>query len=272
MKNLITRTITGAFFIATIILSAIYSPLAFGIFFLLMTMGALWEFRRLVIRRITFDEAWPGMLSAILFYVLIMGISHTWIGVEYLWLLILPILIPLIFHPLKSRQGAGNSILTDLASIIIIVFPLAMLNLFLNPQLVPAYHTPWFVLGMFLILWTHDTFAYLTGMMFGKHRLAPKISPKKSVEGSIGGFSFAIVAAYVISIFSPELNNWIWLAIALVIAVFGTLGDLAESSLKRRAGVKDSGTLFPGHGGILDRFDSIFFVSPIVLILILLST
>ena len=158
----------------------------------------------------------------------------------------------------------------DLAAVFILVLPLALLNLYLNPMLIPAFHTPWYVLGLFLILWTHDTFAYLSGIMFGKHPLAPKVSPKKSVEGSIGGLGFAIVAAYIISIFSPELNLWLWLIIALIIAFFGTLGDLAESLLKRKAGVKDSGGFFPGHGGILDRFDSIFFVSPIVLILILL--
>ncbi len=108
--------------------------------------------------------------------------------------------------------------------------------------------------------------------MFGHHPLNKEISPKKTWEGSIGGFGFAIIAAYIISVFSPELETWHWIIIALIVTVFGTIGDLAESLLKRRAGVKDSGNLLPGHGGILDRFDSVFFVSPLVYIFILLCS
>jgi len=158
----------------------------------------------------------------------------------------------------------------DIAGIAFVVLPLALLNILLNPFGIPDYHTAWFVLGMFVILWTHDTFAYLCGSLFGKHPLYRKISPKKTWEGSIGGFGFALVSAYIISIFLPELELWQWLAIAFVIAVFGTIGDLIESLLKRRASVKDSGKLLPGHGGILDRFDSVLFVSPIVLVIILI--
>ena len=123
---------------------------------------------------------------------------------------------------------------------------------------------------MFTILWTHDTFAYLTGSMFGKHPLYRRISPKKTWEGSIGGFGFAIIAAYVISIFAPVLSMWQWMCFAVIITVIGTVGDLAESWLKRKAGVKDSGTILPGHGGVLDRFDSVLLVSPIIYLLILL--
>jgi phosphatidate cytidylyltransferase len=271
LKNLITRTITGTFFTAAIILSAIYSPLAFGLFFMLMALGAMWEFRRLVFRHNNIVMDWPGLLSGLLFYLIFMLIALNQIALKCLGLLPVILLIPLLFQPLMKRKGSWKRVRGDLAAVFIIVLPFAVLNLYLNPMLIPAFHTPWYVLGLFLILWTHDTFAYLSGIMFGKHPLATKVSPKKSVEGSIGGLGFAIVAAYIISIFSPDLNLLLWLVIALIIAFFGTLGDLAESLLKRKAGVKDSGGFFPGHGGILDRFDSIFFVSPIVLILILLS-
>lgn len=271
MKNLITRTITGAVFIASIILSAIYSPLLFAILFFIMAMVAMWEFQRLNIKTLPVTKAFPGIMTAVITYAVVALYALTRLGAEALWLIPAASLVLILIHLFSAGPGALKTITVDLLGVVMVVFPLALLNIFLNPSLVPAYHTPWFVLGMFLILWTHDTFAYLTGSLFGKHPLSPKISPKKSIEGSIGGFGFSLIAAYIISIFSPELNLWLWIGIAVIIAVFGTLGDLAESLLKRNAGLKDSGNILPGHGGMLDRFDSVFFVSPIVLILILLS-
>lgn len=271
MKNLIVRTITGAIFTATIIFSAIYSPIVFSVFFLIMALVSLFEFQRLLDHHFSISKALPSIISGAIVYIFIALLALTWISSWQLWPIAAVIVLLSIYRLTTGGARGSRALKIDLLGIIMLVFPLALLNLFLNPQLIPVYHTPWFVLGMFLILWTHDTFAYLTGSMFGRHPLSKNISPKKSIEGSIGGFGFALIAAYVISIYSPELNQWQWIGIALIVVVFGTLGDLAESLLKRRAGVKDSGTILPGHGGALDRFDSVFFVSPLVLILILLS-
>lgn len=271
MKNLITRTITGAVFTGAIILSAVFSPLAFAFVFLIMALVSHFEFQRLLIRQPSLKMALPGLFTAMACYLIIAAVPLNLLAPQYL-VLVLPLLLVSGLYSYMTKQKKRVALIqTNLLGVVMLVFPLALLNFFLNPQLIPGYHTPWFVLGMFVILWTHDTFAYLTGSMFGRHPLSKTISPKKSWEGSIGGFGFAIIAAFVISIFSPEMNVWSWLAIALIVVFFGTLGDLAESLLKRRAGVKDSGTILPGHGGALDRFDSVFFVSPLVLILILLS-
>ena len=270
VKNLMIRTITGAVFVAAIITSAIWSPLAFSLLFLLMTMLGLAEFQRLAIREAKFIDALPGWLAGFIVYNLIALYAGSMIEIKFLWLILPVMMISASVNVFSGKEKAIRRIATDLSGLAFVVIPLGMLNLFLNPLIIPGYHTPWLVLGMFIILWTHDTFAYLCGSLFGKHPLYKAISPKKSWEGSIGGFGFAIIAAYIISIFSPELDVWQWMVIAGTITVFGTIGDLAESLLKRKAGVKDSGNLLPGHGGIMDRVDSILFVSPIVFVFILL--
>lgn len=124
------------------------------------------------------------------------------------------------------------------------------------------------ILGLFILTWSSDVFAYLTGSMFGKHKLFERISPKKTWEGSFGGLVFALLAAYILSIFITDISLLRWLVLAVVIVISGTLGDLVESMLKRNAGVKDSGTIFPGHGGVLDRFDAVIFATPMVFVTI----
>jgi len=120
------------------------------------------------------------------------------------------------------------------------------------------------ILGMIFFVWINDTGAYFVGSFFGKHKLYEKISPNKTWEGTLGGIAFCIALSFVVAQLFPQLAQIHWLAISIIVAVFGNLGDLVESMLKRMAGVKDSGTLMPGHGGVLDRFDSLFFATPFV--------
>lgn len=270
MKNLIIRTITGAVFVAAIITAAIWSPLSFAALFFLVSAISIWEYQHLLWPGSRVPGIWLPMVSGLVIYTLIAYFALGWLGPEYLWLILPVIILHASILVFSVKEIALRRIAGDLSGIAFIVFPFALLNLYLNPAGIPEYHTAWLVLGMFIILWTHDTFAYLSGSLFGKHPLYRDISPNKTWEGSIGGFGFSLVAAYIISIFSPELENIHWITIALVIAIFGTIGDLAESLLKRRANVKDSGILLPGHGGILDRFDSVLFVSPIVLVIIII--
>ena len=126
--------------------------------------------------------------------------------------------------------------------------------------------------GFFIILWTYDSFAYLTGILFGKHRIYPSISPKKSWEGFAGGLIFAVSVSILIAGFFNILSKSEWAIIAVIIVIFGTLGDFFESFLKRRANLKDSGNIIPGHGGILDRFDSVLFSIPAVFLYLSILT
>lgn len=132
-------------------------------------------------------------------------------------------------------------------------------------------YNPKIIIGLFILIWTNDTFAYIVGKSIGKHKLYERISPKKTIEGFIGGIVFAILAGYLISKLyiqaSPKFSKksiLIWCVIALIVGIMGTIGDLIESKFKRIAGVKDSGKIMPGHGGILDRLDSVIFVAPFV--------
>lgn len=136
--------------------------------------------------------------------------------------------------------------------------------LFLTPQ-VDDYFSG-LLIGLFVIIWSSDVFAYLVGSAIGKNRLFERVSPKKSWEGSIGGLSFALLAAYILSLIYPQISLVNWLVLAIIIVIAGTFGDLVESMLKREAGVKDSGTILPGHGGVLDRFDATIFAVPFVFV------
>lgn len=124
--------------------------------------------------------------------------------------------------------------------------------------------TPALLLGSFILIWVNDSAAYFVGKNFGKQKLFPSISPKKTVEGFLGGLFFACISSYFIAIYANALSFTSWLIMAIIISVFGTIGDLIESKFKRQAGVKDSGVIMPGHGGLLDRLDSIIFVAPFV--------
>ncbi|WOD42589.1 phosphatidate cytidylyltransferase [Hwangdonia lutea] len=133
--------------------------------------------------------------------------------------------------------------------------------------LIANYHhtyNPNILLGAFILVWVNDSFAYLVGKNFGKQKLFKKISPKKTVEGFMGGLFFSCIASYFIATFTETLNFTHWLILSIIISVFGTIGDLIESKFKRQANVKDSGIIMPGHGGLLDRLDSIIFAAPFI--------
>jgi len=124
--------------------------------------------------------------------------------------------------------------------------------------------TPLLLLGAFILVWVNDSAAYLTGKNFGRQKLFPRISPKKTVEGFLGGLFFACISSYFIFKYTNTLSSTNWLILGIIVSVLGTFGDLIESKFKRQAKVKDSGVIMPGHGGLLDRLDSLIFASPFV--------
>lgn len=183
------------------------------------------------------------------------------IFIPYLFL----IMYLLISELYMKRKDPINNWAYGMMSQLYIALPFALLN-------VLAYHTteaegisqynPILPLSIFIFNWVNDTGAYCTGMLFGKHRLFERISPKKSWEGSIGGAAFSIVAAIVLAHFFDFLTVAQWIGLGLTVVIFGTWGDLTESLLKRTLGIKDSGNILPGHGGMLDRFDSTLMAVP----------
>lgn len=262
MKNLITRTITGIFFVAIIIGSMLLHPLSFAcVIFVIMVYGLL-EFFRIV----KTDQIFPQQIAGIFFgsiaYLLPVIAASGIISPKFLALMPLLIIFIFITELYRKKPNAMQNVAFTIFPIAYISIPLATLVLLMSP-LVSGEYAHWHILfGFFIISWSYDTFAYLTGMLLGKHKFFERISPKKTWEGTIGGTVFGLVAAYVLSVFFVELNAVQWIMAGLIIIVAGTFGDLSESLFKRMYNVKDSGNFFPGHGGVLDRFDSVLFAAP----------
>lgn len=192
--------------------------------------------------------------------------GQTEILIPYLFLIIYLLVSELY---LKKKNPLNNWAYAMMSQIYI-ALSFAMLNVLAyhsigNEGELSNYHiqyNPILPLSIFIFTWINDTGAYCTGMLFGKHRLFERISPKKSWEGSIGGGVFSIIGAIVMAHFFPFMPISIWIGLALTVVIFGTLGDLTESLLKRTIGIKDSGNILPGHGGMLDRFDSTLMAVP----------
>jgi phosphatidate cytidylyltransferase len=262
VQNLITRTITGAIFVALIIGSLIAHPFAFaGVIYIIMILSVL-EFYKLAKGNEIFPQKITGLFSGSVIFILLALVSLQLIPPVFLAFTTLLAMVFFVNALFSEKPNTMNNLAFSILPVVYISIPLAML-VYLTGPVITGDHPHWHIaFGFFIILWSDDTFAYLTGMLFGKHKLFEKISPKKTWEGTIGGLIFGLIAAYILSLFFKELSLSEWLGAALVITVTGTLGDLSESLLKRKFSVKDSGTLLPGHGGVLDRFDSVLFAAP----------
>lgn len=275
MSTFTTRLISGTVYVALIVLVLLLS-MVWGLWLLLsvFAVAGIIEFNRLTgvnrpyIFRIVLDcAAAVWLLYATAQYG--MAISHG-IGI------FLPYLLYLLYVVCRSTFLPHQAMLPSLGNSVIgqlyIAVPLALtirLTLVVDPFFSMTQYNGLLLLAIFIFIWVNDTGAYLVGSRWGKRRLAPNISPKKSVEGSIGGLLLVLLSAVVLRLLLfPELSWLSILLIAAVVAIFGTIGDLFESSLKRQAGVKDSGKLIPGHGGILDRIDSLLLAVPAVYLLL----
>lgn len=186
---------------------------------------------------------------------------------------VLPIFfnIPLLIALFSKKHNYVEVVGSSWLSMIFVALPCGIMTMFYNETLMGTDKGWVLLIFAFLLIWVNDIFAYLTGVSIGRHKLCPRISPKKTIEGSIGGAVFTMLFAYVLNrfvlnvfFFDNYMSDIEVLFLALGVVVFGTLGDLTESMMKRHAGVKDSGNIIPGHGGILDRFDATFMAMPFV--------
>jgi len=293
MKNFLTRTLTGLIFVVLLVGSIVLQSYIFCSVFALIVALSLWEFYHLVVslKEKSHVEKWAGILCGTYFFVasyfFVNGISSVRIFLPYIFYLIF-IVISEIY---KNAKNPIANIAYTLMGQIYIVLPFSLFNLFYAPaesegmgftgnngNLSAAFLSYEYVqrailpLSIFVFIWINDTFAYLFGVSFGKHRLFERISPKKSWEGFFGGATMAIVVACISSFYLPQLTIIQWIGFSLTVVIAGTYGDLFESLLKRTVGVKDSGNLLPGHGGILDRFDSALLAIPASIIYLNLIT
>ncbi|TKG91150.1 phosphatidate cytidylyltransferase [Puteibacter caeruleilacunae] len=271
MSNFLTRTITGILFVAILMIGIVYSSWSFFVLFLVIQFFSLREFYTLSEKAKIFPNYTLGLAAgAYLFVTLYFGL----LGVSSMkyTLGIIPLgLLIFICELFRKKEKPIENIAYTIMGIVLIALPIALFNFFVFPSYIAGEYFPYILFGIFIIQWANDSGAYVIGVSFGKHRLFERISPKKSWEGAVGGVLSALLAAFLLSLLVKELSLIHWLVIGAIISVFGTFGDLVESLYKRTLGVKDSGSILPGHGGMLDRFDSIVFAAPAVFVYLYLT-
>ena len=275
MKNFIIRTITGIIFVAAIV-SCFLRPEAMVLLFSIITGLTVWEFTGLVNERedITVNRFISTVAGVYFFYAMTYYCSDMYAGIAKS-VVFIPYLVTIVYLLvaelyLKQKDPIQDWAYTMLAQMYI-ALPFSLINVLAFNATSEGYvaFNTLLPLSIFIFLWVNDSGAYCVGSLLGRHKLFPRISPGKSWEGSIGGAVFVLAAAYAISYFldtDQMLAMPVWLGLGLVVVVFGTWGDLVESLFKRTLGIKDSGNILPGHGGMLDRFDSSLLAIPAAVI------
>ena len=270
-KNLIVRTITGVLFIA-IMVSGFLRPQAMVFLFSLITGLTIWEYCSLVneLKTVTVNR-FIATVAGVYFFLAVAGINSGYIQTNGVFVPYLLTIVYLFVSELYTRnENAIHDWAYTMLSQMYIALPFSMINVLAFRQAPDGDIHYYYLLplSVFIFLWTNDTGAYCSGSLLGKHKLFPRISPAKSWEGSIGGALLVLIAAAVVGYLESQSNALSgltivqWLGLGLVVTVFGTWGDLVESLFKRTLGIKDSGNILPGHGGMLDRFDSSLMAIP----------
>ena len=260
---MLQRALTGVVFVAVLVAAIVLHPYALSGLFLLIALLGQHEFYRLSRKAGAEPQVWTGLLTGVVMYVAIVAPKHGLLD-DYRWLLLLlPLLaISFVAELYRKKTAPFTNLAYQFLGLIYVVLPFALFTYFADTQ---NFENDWtLALGYFLLIWANDTFAYLAGRTFGKHKLFERISPKKTWEGTVGGVIASMGIAALLWWGFGGIDLVHWLVIGFIIVVFGSLGDLVESMFKRSIDIKDSGTILPGHGGILDRFDGVLISAPVV--------
>ena len=272
---MLTRALTGSVFVVVLIFSTYLSQFSlFGLYFIFVLIGT-WEYLSIISIHSNFQpNVTLGLiLSAFTFLALTSESILNLSSLPFIGALMFSVFATPLIELYNNKPNPFSNIAQTIFPLIYVALPFGLLilsnSMFTNSS--PGKFSSELILGFYFILWSNDTGAYLTGKAFGKHKLFERISPNKTWEGSIGGGVLAIGIAIVCGMFFTDLPLWKWASIGLIISVFGSMGDLAESLFKRSMNVKDSGKIMPGHGGILDRFDGLLIASPFVFAFLLIT-
>jgi phosphatidate cytidylyltransferase len=271
MSNFWARTVTGLSMAFILLAGLFFNEWIFaGLFFMVTALGIM-EFYSIVSIENSQPQKLYGLISGVLLYSVIVIFHYSSISVLHIeWVLLpffLPIpifFIPFIIEIYRKKPEPLKNIAFTILPVFYIALPLALLNAMNEKTAVHFLGFPAFLTGYFILTWTYDTGAYIYGRQFGKTKLFERISPKKTWEGTLGGCGVAMLAAFVLYLFVKEIHLVDWFALALMVIIFSSFGDLVESLIKRNLNIKDSGSILPGHGGILDRFDSVFIAAPFI--------
>lgn len=255
MQELIKRAGAGLVYVLLLLFCEIYSYETFLALFALFLIVSLVEYSRLV----KLNSTMSLIIGCILF-VFINKYNQSFDFFKLLSVFSATVLLYGVYFLLSSKHY-----LTQFDKYLFLIGYIYLPFIIIAEiPMVSNQYNPRVLIGIFILTWTQDTFAFITGKTIGKRPLYSKISPKKTLEGFVGGCLATIVAGFIIGKYFIKDEISIWILIAVLVCIFGTLGDLFESKLKRIANVKDSGKIMPGHGGILDRLDSIIFITPFV--------
>jgi len=255
MRETLTRLLSGIVYILLLAAAIFYSAESFLLLFGVFLMISVVEFCSLVQLKKTVP-----LIAAGLVYFIFAIYPATVIMLHALLVATLFVSIRCIAFLFDDKANISDDATKYIYLIGYVILPFILLA---KIPFQDVYYQPEVIFGIFLLVWTNDTFAFIVGKTMGKNKLFEKISPKKTIEGFIGGLGFTLVASAIMSHYFNQ-GFYFWVVIAVIIGVVGTAGDLVESKFKRLAGVKDSGNIMPGHGGILDRLDSVIFAAPFV--------
>lgn len=276
LRNLIVRALSGAVLLAIVVAAAWFGEYSYGALLFTIVVVGVWEFYRLAEAKGIEPQRWLGLLTSVTLFIAAFSFkivynayfgAITWVAVVALLLLIPAIFVVEVF---RNRQQPMLNIATTLMGVIYVALPMSMM-LYIPLLIAGGNDSEWrpeiFLFYLFLV-WGNDVFAYLVGILFGKHKMCVRLSPKKSWEGFFGGvagsLAMGVLGAYVVG-----GGVAMWLGLALVVSLTSVLGDLVESMFKREVGVKDSGNIMPGHGGMLDRFDALILSAPFAFVYLL---
>ncbi|MFH6604765.1 phosphatidate cytidylyltransferase [Maribacter algicola] len=254
MREILRRSLTGAVYIVLLLSAVFLNSDAFDFLFMTFGLACLYEYKRLVALR-----GYHIFIAYLALWWIFIYLTSDKGLINLLMFITITIDIALLFYLFQRKERQFNTIQKFIIGLLYIGGGCIFLTM------IPYKDDDFaklLIMGIFILIWVNDSFAYIVGKSVGRTKLYPSISPKKTVEGTIGGFIFAMGAAYLMGIYEPLISPGQWMILAAVIVVSGSLGDLLESKLKRSAGVKDSGAILPGHGGMLDRLDSLVFAAP----------
>ncbi|WP_395075623.1 phosphatidate cytidylyltransferase [Flavobacterium sp.] len=255
MNETITRSLSGLVYVLLLILATLFSRETFLLLFGLFLLQTVNEFCALV----KLPKIQSLIMAGVLYFIFSFFFSDNKFTDFGLIIASLFVSFKLILWLFKDKllPTIKEENWVNLIGYIILPFIFITKIPLINDNFIPSI-----IIGIFILIWTNDTFAYIVGKSIGKNKLFEKISPKKTIEGFVGGIIFAVIASVIIAKYYTKMHTYIWITTAVIVGIFGTIGDLVESKFKRVANLKDSGNIMPGHGGILDRLDSIIFVSP----------
>jgi len=256
MREIVVRSISGILYVLIVVFSMYTSRELFMILFLILGLQTLKEFKKLIgLKHFTPYLLLPISLLLISYYYPGDIILYTYLGISLLVSILLA----------KDVQSNTNSLLLKKQKYIPTM--LYIISGFVFLTLIPfskEVFKPEIIVGVFVLIWCNDTFAYIIGKSLGKNKLLERVSPKKTIEGFFGGLLGAVIASFIIFNLLNIYTLPVWISLAVIISVCGSIGDLVQSNYKRQAGVKDSGNLMPGHGGLYDRLDSAIYASPFI--------